>query len=329
MVKKKETKKESTKDKRDVKKDEKIAITINKNVLIVAVGVIALIIGFVIGNYFSLFAGSGKVSEEEVGKIVKSTVENLLSQQYGGSYTPEVNVVDVVDQGSYYEVSFDVQGQEMSVYVSYDGKKIFLQGLDTVYEEGVTTASGDVERYDVSVDDDPYKGSENASVVIIEFSDFQCPFCKRFFDTTLKQLEEEYIKTGKVKFVYRDFPLDFHQNALLAAMAAECADDQGRFWDYHDMLFERQSEWEGLNNEEAKEKFKEYASQLGLDENQFNECLDSEKYREEVMNDMKDGQKYGVTGTPTLFINGIKLVGAQPYNVVKSIIEEELAKAGN
>ncbi len=328
MVKRQKGKKALTKEEYKAKEDEKIAITINKNVLIVAVGVISLIIGFVIGSYSSLFTGNEKISEDEVGKIVKSTVENLLSQQYGGSYTPEVNIVDVIDQGSYYEVSFDVQGQEMSVYVSYDGKKMFLQGLDTVSVEGETT-SLDVERFNVSEDDDPYKGSENASVVIIEFSDFQCPFCKRFFDTTLKQLEEEYIKTGKVKFVYRDFPLDFHQNALLAAMAAECADDQGRFWDYHDVLFERQSEWEGLDNEEAKEKFKEYASQLGLDENQFNECLDSEKYREEVMDDMKDGQKYGVTGTPTLFINGVKLVGAQPYNVVKSIIEEELARAGN
>ena len=95
----------------------------------------------------------------------------------------------------------------------------------------------------VSLDDDPFKGNSNAPVTIIEFSDFQCPFCSRFFQQTLPQIEKDYIDTGKVKFVYRDLPLDnLHPNARPAHIAAECADEQGKFWDYHDVLFEKQSD---------------------------------------------------------------------------------------
>jgi len=177
-------------------------------------------------------------------------------------------------------------------------------------------------RRSVSVDDDPVKGSSNAKVTIVEFSDFQCPFCARFYSQTLKEIDEQYIKTGKVKLVYRDFPLSFHQYAQKAAEAAECANEQGKFWEYHDLLFERQEEW----SNGGIQKFKEYAQELGLDSAKFNDCLDSGKFAQEVQKDSVDGQAYGVSGTPTFFINGIEVVGAQPFSVFKQIIDNELQK---
>ncbi|MFZ8829861.1 MAG: DsbA family protein [Candidatus Aenigmatarchaeota archaeon] len=178
------------------------------------------------------------------------------------------------------------------------------------------------QRIEVSLDDDPVKGSPDAKVTIVVFSDFQCPFCQRFSLQTLPLIEEKYIKTGKVRFVYRDFPLSFHQYAQKAAEAAECANEQGKFWEYHDILFQKLSEWASV----GESKFKEYAQQLGLDMQKFNQCLDSGKYANEVQKDYNDGLKYGVSGTPTFFINGIKIVGAQPYSVFEQIIEQELSK---
>src|SRR3989344_2071642 len=124
---------------------------------------------------------------------------------------------------------------------------------------------------DVSADDDPVIGDKDAKVTIIEFSDFQCPFCSRFREQTFDQLKKEYIDTGKVKFVYRDFPLEsIHPNALKAAEASECADDQGKFWEYHDILFSKQDEW---SQSDGISKFKVYAKDLSLDTSKFDKCL--------------------------------------------------------
>lgn len=174
-------------------------------------------------------------------------------------------------------------------------------------------------RISVSIDDDAVLGDKNAPVTIIEFSDFECPFCARFYQQTLPLIKENYIKTGKVKLVYRDFPLSFHPNAQKAAEAAECAGEQGNYYEMHDLLFEK-----GVSGGVAS--FKQYAKDLGLDTTKFNECLDSGKFASEVQKDFQDGQNYGVSGTPTFFINGIKVVGAQPYNVFEQIIEQELKR---
>ena len=174
-------------------------------------------------------------------------------------------------------------------------------------------------RGEISVDDDPMKGDVNAPVTIVEFSDFECPFCARFYSQTLKQLEEEYIDTGKVKLVFRDFPLGFHQNAQKASEAAECANEQGKFWEMHDAIFENQQSL-------SIASLKQWAGNLGIDTNKFNNCLDSGKYAEEVQNDFKEGSSYGVSGTPSFFINGIPMVGAQPFSAFKQIIDSELAK---
>ncbi|MEM5802063.1 MAG: DsbA family protein [Candidatus Aenigmatarchaeota archaeon] len=203
----------------------------------------------------------------------------------------------------------------INIYLEKNATKTGMVVPPTEQNQNLPSAQ---QRIQVSPDDDPTKGSANAKVTMIEFSDFQCPFCARFWKDTLPLLEEEYIKTGKLKFVYRDFPLDFHQFAKKAAEAAECANEQNKFWEYHDKLFENQQALDITS-------LKRYAQELGLDTAKFNECLDSGKYANEVQKDVQDGMAYGVSGTPTFFINGIKVVGAQPYSVFKRIIDQELA----
>jgi protein-disulfide isomerase len=170
----------------------------------------------------------------------------------------------------------------------------------------------------VSIDDDSILGDEDAPVTIIEFSDYECPFCARFYLNTFPQLKREYIDTGKVKLVYRDFPLSFHQNAQKAAEAAECAGEQDKYYEMHDKIFENQQAITTTN-------LKEYAKEIGLNTNEFNECLDSGEKANEVQKDFQDGQSIGVRGTPTFFINGKLLRGAQPFEEFQKIIEEELA----
>jgi len=182
------------------------------------------------------------------------------------------------------------------------------------------------------LDDDPVKGNPDATVTIVEFSDFQCPFCQRFHQTTLPLILENYVDTGKVKFVYRDYPIvGLHPNgAIPTALAAECADEQGMFWQYHDKIFQTQKNWERLAAEDITNELKTFAVELGLDTNQFNDCLNSEKYLDEVNNDLKDGTSYGVTGTPGFFIGNeergyIKVTGAQPYSVFQNVLDQMLA----
>ncbi len=159
--------------------------------------------------------------------------------------------------------------------------------------------------------------------MIIEFSDYQCPFCRKFREETLDKILETY--EGKVRFVYRDFPLEnIHPYAFKAAEAANCAGEQGKYFEYHDLLYEKQSDWSAR----GEEAFVEYAQQLSLDVESFETCLASGKYEEEVRKDLQDGINAGVTGTPAFFINGIPLSGAQPFEVFKVIIDSELARQG-
>lgn len=181
----------------------------------------------------------------------------------------------------------------------------------------------------VSINDDPVKGDMNAPITIIEFSDYQCPFCGRFYKTILPDIEKEYITTGKVRYVFRDFPLEFHKQAPKASEAANCAGDQGKYWEMHDKLFENQ-------NNLMVDKLKQYATEIGVDSNSFNACLDSGKYASEIEADVADGTKAGVSGTPSFFIGksqgkskeitGKKVVGARPFPSFKQVIDQLLAE---
>lgn len=172
-------------------------------------------------------------------------------------------------------------------------------------------------------------GKQDAPVTVVEFSDFQCPFCKRHFEDTFNQIEQEYVATGQVRYVYKHYPLDFHQNAKQAAVAAECANEQGKFWEYHDVLFQKQTEWETQDANAAATTFKKYATDLGLNAGSFNTCLDFNKHEEKVDKESQEGSAYGVSGTPTFFIGNEQqgyttVVGAKPFTALKQTIDQAL-----
>lgn len=187
----------------------------------------------------------------------------------------------------------------------------------------------------VSVDDDPAQGSAEARVVIIDFSDYQCPFCGRFVRETKPQLEKDYISTGKVRYVFRDLPLEaIHPQALKAAEAANCAGDQGKFWEMYELLFRNQSALAPAN-------LAQYSQTLALDAAKFNACLDTNKYAAEIRKDMADAAAANIEGTPN-FVIGITnprdprdprikvlriVTGAQPYPVFKSLLDAALSVA--
>ncbi len=161
----------------------------------------------------------------------------------------------------------------------------------------------------------PSRGPENAKVTIVEFSDFQCPFCSRVHDT-VEQVMEAY--PGKVRLVFRQFPLEFHPKAPKAAEAALCAHEQGQFWQYHDVLFKNQNKLE-------EDDLKAHAASLGLDAAKFADCLSSGRMKKTIETDQEAGRKVGVSGTPAFFINGQPLSGAQPLSAFKEVIDQELA----
>ena len=163
----------------------------------------------------------------------------------------------------------------------------------------------------------PARGPEDSKVTLVEFVDYQCPFCGRFARDTLPKLEEAYGE--KVRYVSRHFPLSIHEHAMEAGVAAECAHRLGRFWEYHEALFAHQDELDvrGL---------KKQAKAVGLDPEAFRTCMKSSAAKDQVQRDLADGQKYGVTGTPTLFVNGTPLVGALPFEQYKAAIDKALAR---
>jgi protein-disulfide isomerase len=171
-------------------------------------------------------------------------------------------------------------------------------------------------KVNIKLGDAPVKGSASAKVTVIEFSDFQCPFCSRV-NPTLKQIEDEY--KGKVKIAFRNLPLPFHDKAHLAAEAALAAHEQGKFWPMHDKLFANQ---QALDRPDLEK----YAQELGLNMAKFTAALDSGKFKGKVDEDAKQGASFGATGTPTFFINGTRLVGAQPADKFKAVIDAELKK---
>ena len=177
---------------------------------------------------------------------------------------------------------------------------------------------------------DPMLGDIDAPLSIIEFSNFQCNFCARFYTDTLPLLKTQYIDTGKVNLIYRDFPISkIYSNSMSAALAAECANEQGKFWEYHDMLLENQDIWKQNEADLVISTFKQFATTLNLEQEKFDSCLDSGKYANEIKSDIDDGYNYAVTGTPTFFIGNEKigyssLFGTQSFSDFQTIIDEKL-----
>lgn len=182
----------------------------------------------------------------------------------------------------------------------------------------------------LSVGDGPFKGDKNAKLTLIEFSDYQCPFCAQHFRETLPQIERDYIKTGKVKYVFRDFPIvSIHREAFKAAEAARCADDEGKYWEMHDRLFTSQS---ALGFKDLSL----HAQAIGLDSEKFDRCLIPGKYASKIQKDIAEGLKAGVKGTPTFFlgitdpndtkVKSLRVIrGAEPYTVFNEAIDKLLS----
>lgn len=182
---------------------------------------------------------------------------------------------------------------------------------------GQETAPQEVIRYPVPEDDDYVYGSDSAEITIIEFSDYECPFCKRWHLEVWPQIKEKY--GDQVRLVYRDFPLEsIHPNATPAAEAANCAGEQDRYYEFNELLFAGGKPLEAAT-------YEAYASQLKLDMEQFNQCVSERRYRDEVQADLAYAAELGVRSTPTFFINGLAVVGAQPFEVFDQIISMEIA----
>lgn len=174
-----------------------------------------------------------------------------------------------------------------------------------------------VKRYNVPTDDDPALGKADAPITIIEFSDYQCPFCRQWHEQVFSKIKETY--GDKVRLVYRDFPLyGLHPEAEAAAEAADCAGEQKDYWDYHNLLFTG-------NKDLGTDTYLSYAQSLKLNTDTFKKCLDDHKYQAEVKADYDYASQLGVRSTPTFFVNGLAVVGAQPFEVFQQVIDMELA----
>ena len=191
-------------------------------------------------------------------------------------------------------------------------------------------AAGDaLPRDPIAITSEPFKGSASAKVALIEFSDYQCPFCSRYTQEILPQIRTDFVDTGKVKYVFRDMPLSFHKQAFKAAEAAHCAGAQGKFWEMHDVLFQNQAAL-------APEQLATHAKTVGVDDVPFGQCLDSGKFAADINRDIADATAAGITGTPTFLVGVIqpgdgrvkvikKLVGAKPYAEFKAALDGALA----
>ena len=179
----------------------------------------------------------------------------------------------------------------------------------------------------IAIANEPSKGKGTAKVAVIEFSDYQCPFCSRYSKDTLPQIATDYIDTGKVKYVFRDLPLSFHKQAFKAAEAAHCAGAEGKFWEMHDTMFQNQAAL-------APEQLTAHAKTLGLDEGSFQQCLDSGRFAADINKDIAEAGAVGITGTPAFLVGVIqpdgrvkvvkKLSGARPYADFKAAIDSAL-----
>lgn len=220
--------------------------------------------------------------------------------------------------------SFLLGMSTMKLMNTQDALESALAQTGTQNQQNVPTDETLGQQVDIDEGKLPLLGDKNAKLTIVEFSDFQCPYCKRFYDETYEQIKREYVDSGKVRLAYRHMPLVIHPLAQDAGEASECANEQDSFWQYHDKLFDEFNEWSALGVDTAPQTFVTYAGELGLNTQAFESCLTSNKHDQTVKDDMAAGTTAGATGTPTFFINGKPLVGAHPYATFKKLIDQEL-----
>ena len=261
---------------------------------------------------------------EEEAKAKGKTVEQWYQTEYVTS-VPEPSDAEAkafyeehkaqVPQGQTFDDLKDRIKQAVRQQKLREGMGKVLDDLKSRHHVQVSLQAPDLPRIDVEAKG-PSRGPTNAPVTIVEFSDFQCPYCGREYPV-IERLMKEY--DGKVRLVFRHYPLDFHPFAQKAAEAGACAQDQGKFWELHDKMFTNQGKL-------AVADLKGYAKLLGMDAPKFDKCLDSGEKKALVDDDLKAGSAAGVNGTPAFFINGIFVNGAQPYEHMKQAVDRELRK---
>lgn len=198
-----------------------------------------------------------------------------------------------------------------------------VAGTETAVPTGAQP-QGPAAKVDVKEGHLPALGKKDAKVTIVEFADFRCPFCERFFTETEPQIIKDYVDTGKAKLVFRHFAF-LGQASVVAANAAECANEQNKFWDFYNYLYGNQPP-ESDTSMYNTDSMTQAAGTIGLDTDSFRTCLDSNKYNDKVDKDLSEAKTAGVNATPTFFVNGRSIIGAQPYSNFKTLIEEELKK---
>ena len=261
--------------------------------------------------------GDTLIAQEAKRRSVESTV--LYEQEITSKAKPVVEA----DIAAWYQANQQrVQGATLDQVRAPIQSLLTQQRMHDAREAFVSTLKAktpvrltlEPPRVAVSAGTSPAKGPANAPIELIEFADFQCPFCQTASPTVTRVLEAY---GDRIRIVFRNYPLASHPQARPAAEAAQCANEQGKFWPYHDRLF-------GEPNKLSDAELKQAAAALGLDAAKFNACVDAHKYRTVVDTDAAAGNDAGVTGTPAFFINGRLLSGAQPFDAFKRIIDEEL-----
>lgn len=275
-------------------------------------------------NMIDLLVGDALIAE--AAKAANLSVEDYSARELGKAALP----VTEADLRQFYEENKD-RAQGRSFDELRPQIEAFLQSqrtmqakarlVDTLRSASASGVKVMLEPPRVSVDvaaGDPADGPADAPITIVEFSDYQCPFCARV-TPTMDRVMKTY--AGKVRRVFKDFPLPSHPQAPKASEAARCAGDQGKYWEMHARLFANQAALQ-------VDQMKKTASTLGIDQAAFDQCLDGGKYTARVSADLDQGEGLGVNSTPSLFINGRPLIGAQPFEVFKQVIDEELARVG-
>jgi protein-disulfide isomerase len=269
------------------------------------------------------YIGAMLLTREAKSKGVSAST--LVDQEVNGKVTPvtEAEIEDFYNRNKdRLGVGLDKVHDQIRDYLREQRresrKNEFFRSLRAKAKVTTYLKSPPIFRADVAVNGAPFKGTERAPVTIVKFEDFQCPYCKTV-QTTYQELLKRY--NGKVRLVHKDLPLDaIHPQARQAAEAARCAGEQGKFWEYHDRLY--------ANSPKAGiDELKSYGKDIGLNMTSFDQCVTSGKYRAAVQSDLNEGAQLGLTGTPTFFINGREISGAQPVEAFTAIIDEELNQA--
>lgn len=197
------------------------------------------------------------------------------------------------------------------------GEAIENQENDNQQAQQNSNPQVDVE---INIEGDPTLGNADAPITIVEYSDYECPYCARLAIQSMPQVIKDYVETGKAKIVFKDFPLEFHKNAEKISIAANCVYKElgdEKYFEMHDKIF--------ASSGVSDSQLKDWAVELGVNSDKYDTCIADPAMSAEVQEDLREGQALGVSGAPTLFINGEKLVGAQPYNVIKQTIDSKLA----